>query len=223
MKSHGHHVGTHHRGRSGRDNLFYLYEERNCFCNGVPCTCPDTGALDAAGNQKPNTLEKRSPLPAGRYWVDVFGKNIPAADAWFKAMSGLGVHVDATQVTPDEDPNRTLNWYLFTYAPTGGVLIVWDKSLGYPTIAGANIKSQSDTIQAPDLPLNPLDELSNWMNKLESELGGSIGGAAKVVPYVVLGGLGLAGFLLLKEFGIIRKAKKYVSSRTRINRTPRSG
>jgi len=47
---------THHRGgstrggirhhlHSGRDNVFYLYEEPECFCDGVPCQCPDTGAL----------------------------------------------------------------------------------------------------------------------------------------------------------------------------------
>lgn len=44
------HSGFHGRGhrnftRSGRDNLFYLYEQPICYCNGIPCTCPDTGAL----------------------------------------------------------------------------------------------------------------------------------------------------------------------------------
>lgn len=37
-----------HRLHSGRDSHFYLYEEPKCFCNGAPCLCPDTGAVDPA-------------------------------------------------------------------------------------------------------------------------------------------------------------------------------
>jgi hypothetical protein len=143
----------------------------------------------------------------------VFGKNIPTAGAWFKAMAGLGVHVDATEHFTATSVPEIRDWYLFTYTPTGGVPVVWDKSLGYPTIAAPGVKSSADTSQTPDSPLDPLNELSNWMNKVETELGGSIGGAAKLVPYALLGGLGVAGYLLLKEFGIIKKAKNVLRKR----------
>lgn len=216
-----HSHGTHHRGRSGRDSHFYLYEEPICYCNGIPCLCPpDTGSLDASGSPKPNTLERRSPLPAGHYWFDAFGMNIPKADNWLKAFAGLGVHVDATEHFPSTDLASVRTWYLFTYAPTGGVPVVWDTSLGYPTVADSSIKSSGDTSSAT-LPLDPLDELSNWMNKVETELGGSLGAAAKFVPYVAVVGVGAAGFLLLKEFGILGKAKNVIRKRTSNNRPAR--
>ncbi len=205
----GSHSISHHRGRSGRDSHFYLYEspEVVCYCDGAPCLCPaDTGALDAAGNQKPNTLEKRSPLPAGHYWVDVFGLNIPKAGAWFKAMAPLGVHVDSTEHFPSTEVPEVRDWYLFTYTPTLGVPVVWDTSLGFPTVAAQSVKSSQDTVSGADLELNPLDKLSNWVNETEQKFG-------QIAPYAILGGAALGGFLLLKEFGLLGRVKNGIRKR----------
>jgi len=204
---------THHRGgirhhlHSGRDNVFYLYEEPECVIVDGVRVCPDTGTLDASGNPKPNTLEKRVPLPAGRYWVDIFGKNIPVAQAWFKAFKDLGVHVETTEHFQATELPNIREWYLFTYTPTNGVPVTWDDTLGYPTIADKSVKSSGDTVSGADLPLDPLDELSNWINSTEQKLGGSLGAVAKVVPYAVLGGLAFGGYYLLKELGILGKVK----------------
>jgi len=161
MPAHSHHRGGFNRRfHSGRDSNFYLYQEPECFCDGVPCLCPDTGSLDSDGNPKPNTVERRSPLPGGHYWFDAFGLNIPKADTWLKAFSGLGIHVDATEHFPSTELALTRTWYLFTYTPTGGVPVVWDASLGFPTIAAASVKSSQDTVSGADLPLSPLDEAS---------------------------------------------------------------
>jgi hypothetical protein len=87
-------------------------------------------------------------------------------------------------------------------------VVTWDTALGFPSVAAPNVASSVDTAQTPDLPLGPLDELANWANKLEVELGGSIGGLAKALPYAMVGGAIVGSYLLLKEFGIIRKGKK---------------
>lgn len=45
--SHHHSIRPHSRrlSRTGRDRDFALYEPVVCYCDGVPCLCPDTGAL----------------------------------------------------------------------------------------------------------------------------------------------------------------------------------
>lgn len=153
---------------------------------------------------------RTNPLPPGQYWVDVFGKNIPVANNWFKSLAPSGVHVDATQTFENDDPNAVRNWYKFTWQPaTTGLLAVWDTSLGFPTVADSSIKSSEDTVQRPDLELGPIDQLSNWTNTLEQRLGGSFGTIAGFVPYALVGG---AGYLLFKLFtdtsGVVRKVKR---------------
>ena len=203
--SHHGHARSHHH--SGRDSNFYLYEEpEECVLVDGVLVCPsDTGSLDSSGNPKPGTLERRVPLPAGRYWFDAFGLNIPKADQWLKLP---GAHVDATEHFPAETLSAARTWYLFTYKPVAS--IAWDTTLGYPTIADASIKSSQDTVSGADLPLNPLDELSNWMNSVEQKLGGSIGDAAKLVPYVAIGGVLVGGVFLLRQFGVLGKVKTSV-------------
>ncbi len=190
-----HHRGgiRHHSNHSGRSNLFYLYEdEPKCYCNGIPCTCPlDVGAL-----------ERDNPVPPGRYWVDIFGLNIPSAAAWFKAMSGLGVHVDATETFPAMTVPETRNWYLFT-VKANPVPVVWDQPrYGFLTVAGPEVKSSADTAQTPALPLDPLDELETFAQSIGSMVGvTSKAGAIALTAGLFLG----AGYALLEY---LKKGKK---------------
>jgi len=153
------------------------------------------------------TIERRSPLPEGLYWVDVFGLNIPKAEAWFSAFKDLGVKVAATQSFPNTTVDSTRNWYLFSYKPTMSVPVVWDSSLGFPTVADASIKSSEDTVSRPDLPLDPLDELSNWVNSVEARVGGSLGSIATIVPFAMFGGAVFGGYYLLRELGLLKGKK----------------
>ncbi len=162
---------------------------------------------------KVGTLERRSPLPPGTYWVDVFGLNIPKADVWFKGFGPSGVHVDATQHFESPEVSSVRNWYKFTYNPVApGVVVVWDTSLGFPTVADASIQSSEDTVQRPPLPLDPLEEMSNWLNALEAKLGGSLGFAASIIPYAVVGGAAYLGYLALKETVLAKQAYRKVKS-----------
>jgi hypothetical protein len=158
---------------------------------------------------KVGTLERRNPLPPGSYWIDVFGLNIPKFDNWLKAFSGLGVHVDATQHFESSSLPSVRTWYKFTYtAPFEGAPIVWDTTFGFPTVADATIKSSEDTVSRPDLPIDPLDELSNWTNALEQKLGGSLGALAGIVPFALLGGAAYLGFTLLSPLLAARKVSR---------------
>jgi len=158
---------------------------------------------------KVGTLERRSPLPPGSYWIDVFGLNIPKFNQWLKAYSGMGVHTDATQVFEAPTLAAYRNWYKFTYTPIPGAIVIWDTAFGFPTVADASITSSESTVQRPDLPLDPLDELSNWVNSVEQKLGGSLGTIAGVVPYAIIG-VGLyAGWQLVKDsITTARKVKR---------------
>lgn len=110
------------------------------------------------------TLERRNPLPVGSYWIDVFGDKVPLFDGWLTAMHPIGVKTEVTEQFPATDDFPARTWYKFSVSQP---IAPWDaKTFGFPTIADASIQSSSDTVQRPDLPLDPLDRLSNWIDEL---------------------------------------------------------
>jgi len=148
-------------------------------------------------------LERRNPLPVGSYWIDVFGEKIPKFNGWLAAFGPVGVHTDATETfdATDDFPPRV--WYKFSVSQP---IAPWDAvTFGFPTIADASIKSSADTVQRPDLPADPLVRLGEWINELETSIGGSLG---KVVPYAIIGGVAYAGYLLLAGMATKKAAKR---------------
>ncbi len=214
---------THHRGgirhfRPPSTNVIYL-EDPSCpnyaVINGEK-VCLDTGLVEPTSAS--GTLEKTNPIPAGRYWVDIFGKNIPSAAQWFKAMSGLGVKVIANQsfvptpqevllekgpfATQDDIEGMTRNWYLFTVS-VNPVPVVWDQPrYGFLTVAGPEVKSSEDTAQRPALPLDPLDELESFAQSM----GSLVGVTSKAGAIALTAGLFLGVGYALVEY--LKKGKK---------------
>lgn len=106
-------------------------------------------------------VERRDPVPAGRYWVFLKKEEIPAWQSWVKNSSpNVAVVASETQfVTPDgmlwavspESATRLDvlkeargEWILFDVkAPTPWV------GFGFPTIADGSVKSSTDVITAP--------------------------------------------------------------------------
>jgi hypothetical protein len=89
-------------------------------------------------------VERRNPLPAGRYWLDVFGEQRAKFTAW-RLLNGKAVRVLATE-SHDTDPPR--DWVRFdTTAP-----VPWEAAFGFPTIvpAGADVTTSGQTVQRPD-------------------------------------------------------------------------
>jgi len=113
------------------------------------------------------------------YWIDVFGDNRAAFQAW-RLVNAQTVIVRGSESFPDEGPGR--DWLKFeVLKPT-----TWDaKVFGFPEIIppGAAVNSSADTVQRPDPEKDPLD-------KLDDALGGAGGAAAHLVEVVaVIGGL----------------------------------
>ena len=117
-------------------------------------------------------------MPAGMYWIDVFGDNRADFQAW-RSVNAETVKVRATQ-SFSEAPGR--DWIKFeVLKPTA-----WDaKRFGFPTIipAGAVVNAAEDTVQRPDLPKDGTDQIDDALHSLGGasaralELGALVAGA----------------------------------------------
>lgn len=86
-------------------------------------------------------IERRNPLPAGKYWVDVFEPHTSPFLGWLsKNQANLTVN---TTERIQGDPEG--NWILFTVRTP----VLWEGP-GYPSIAGQNIKTKADTSERPE-------------------------------------------------------------------------
>jgi len=105
------------------------------------------------------TLERQNPLPVGRYWIDV--QNAKAEEFnGFLASHKTTIH---TEVTEGDGAEGGTTFYIFSVSKP----VTWlPINFGFPTIAGPEIKSKSDTVQRPDLPKNALDDLDTTLTQL---------------------------------------------------------
>lgn len=118
-------------------------------------------------------LERRSPLPVGRYWQDVFAKQGPDFRDWLEAHLTDGSvsieKIEAFQADPLRDgswlpaalqpdfkgtiPDRS--WVLFNVLRP----VDWPATkLGFPTIANPSVQTSTDTADNPPGP-SPTDEV----------------------------------------------------------------
>jgi hypothetical protein len=97
------------------------------------------------------TLERRDPLPPGRYWIDTFDEKIDVFESW---ASSSGAVVDQREQfagprSSTSLPEKKGVWFLFhTSSPASFP----QKDLGFPTIADSNVKTKADTVQRPETP-----------------------------------------------------------------------
>lgn len=111
--------------------------------------CPSVGAI-----------ERRNPLPAARYWVDVFAPDAEAFGAWLSSNAAT-VHVRTTEHFDAIDGAPSRDWVLFDVnAPTP-----WSGP-GLPTIAQAGVTSSSDTATRPDPPPSLATELEQGAHSI---------------------------------------------------------
>jgi hypothetical protein len=93
------------------------------------------------------TVERKSPIPAGRYYVDAEGDEaITQFDLWRRMYSS---NILVEDVESDLQANTPSAFYIFTlYKPTER----WSqdaKGLGLPNVAPPDVKSKSDVYQVP--------------------------------------------------------------------------
>lgn len=100
-------------------------------------------------------IERRNPLPAGRYWLDVPAAKLEELQGFFAANASR-VHVESTE----QDDGVT--WMLFTVSEA---LPWFAVNFGYPTVAGANVHSKADVVQTPDLPPGPAETAQGLLDQ----------------------------------------------------------
>lgn len=104
------------------------------------------------------SLERRRPLPVGRYWADIFPQNRAAWSAWISLNQNSGKaslvtteHTPALSGAPEHD---------FVIFETTSELVWPDDVMGFsPNVAGPNVTSSDDTINKPDPSADPLDSI----------------------------------------------------------------
>lgn len=125
-------------------------------------------------------LERRNPVPVGRYWLDVPASKVEDFNGFLKSNSER-IHVENTEGTD-------VVFYIFSVSEP----VQWfAANFGFPEIAGANVQSKADAVQTPDLPPSAADTAEGLLNK-----------AGKLVEFV---GIGLGLLLALKLLEATRK------------------
>jgi hypothetical protein len=128
------------------------------------------------------TVETRNPLPAGRYWIDVSNEPVPLG-TWQGFVSAFKdfVHIESTV------DDGVHSWFLFTTSKP----LVWPEGIGFPTVAGPEIRSRADTVQRPDPVPDFLDSLPS-----ARDIASGIGNAVTI---------GAAGLAVLIFFMTVRR------------------
>jgi hypothetical protein len=123
-------------------------------------------------------LEKRDPLPVGRYWIDVTNEHETLFETW---TLHDGVYVLKSTPLEDSIATEAGTWYLFeTKVPTPWGMA---PTLGWPTIADASVQSKPDTADAPEVEQPTLEDF----------FGGIQSGASMLLLVLV------AGYFLTKS------------------------
>jgi hypothetical protein len=108
-----------------------------------------------------------SPIPPGRYWITVLGRdNMADFDAWIRDMHGA-VRIEASSL--DQEANPPVQFVIFN-VPAGRMPFLNPHQFGFPSFAPPNVTSIQDVEQSPPVP-STLDRLEQAADKA-SEFGG---------------------------------------------------
>jgi hypothetical protein len=128
-------------------------------------------------------LERKSPLPVGRYWQDIFEKQAHDWDLWLQQHEVEGPNRSPTSddsVSLEKfeffraDPLRDGSWLPEAFDPNAGRInsrmwvlfnvlkpVDWPATkLGFPTIADQTVQTSADTADNPPGP-SPIDEVKD--------------------------------------------------------------
>lgn len=107
-------------------------------------------------------LERRRPLPAGRYWLDVFEPNQLAWGSWVDAMTRMVPPRATIEVTQHFEGTDGAGPHDFVIFSTPGENVAWEAAgLPSPTIAGPEIQTSDDTVQKPPPEPDLVDQLGD--------------------------------------------------------------
>lgn len=115
-------------------------------------------------------VERRNPLPPGRYWVTLEPLNWEAFNEWKGSSSRI--KLEASELH-DEDEQRRFEFDVFRVV--GGPVAYPFEQFGAPNIAGEDVHSFDDVVQAPDVHEPTAGEL---VEKIENVGKFALAGAA---------------------------------------------
>jgi len=102
-----------------------------------------------------------SPIPPGRYWITVLGRdNMADFDAWLRDMHGAA-QVEASSL--DQEANPPVQFVIFN-VPAGRMPFLNPHQFGFPSFAPPNVTSIQDVEQSPVVP-GTLDRLEQAAGK----------------------------------------------------------
>lgn len=161
---------------------------------------------------KANDVERANPLPVGKYWVVITGKDaINQFNIWLDASAATGsLRVDSTQVLSQSGIIRKPADLLTLLIPVWGVTlaasrasdpdqvfyvfsvlnpnqVVWIVAFGLPSKAAPDVQSVDDVEQAPVVE-DPLKTISNAIGSIDTN------------KALVIGGVVIAGVVIYEWF-----------------------
>lgn len=139
------------------------------------------------------TIERRRPLPAGRYWLDVFPANARQWELWTSSMQKMDpprVQILTTEHFDGVDGAPPHDFVLFETASEN--VAYHAAGLPFPSVADSTIQTSEDTVTKPPPPPSVLEQLEQTASSLGSSAKVGVGiGVAAVVA--------IAGLTLLKR------------------------
>lgn len=114
------------------------------------------------------TLQRNvSPIPPGRYWINVLGvDNMRDFQEWVRDMQG-GVQIET--VSLDEDASPPVEFVIFQ-VPEGRFPFLNAQLFGFPNFAPANVRTSADVEQSPKADIkSPLNEIESFGSGLFSD------------------------------------------------------
>jgi hypothetical protein len=109
-----------------------------------------------------------SPIPPGRYWITVLGRdNMADFDAWIRDMHGA-VQIEAASL--DQQANPPVQFVIFR-VPAGRMPFLNAHQFGFPSFAPPNVTSIQDVEQSPVVPgtLDRLEQVASKAGEVASE------------------------------------------------------
>lgn len=111
-------------------------------------------------------IERRRPLPAGRYWLDVFDEDRAAWETWSTAMKNVGrLKITHTESFPEIGDSKAHDFIIFE---TDAETIGWPEEVGPLSVAGPNIQSSADTVDRPEPMPEVIDQIATTTGSIVS-------------------------------------------------------
>ncbi len=109
-----------------------------------------------------------SPIPPGRYWITVLGRdNMADFDAWIRDMHGA-VQIETSSL--DQQASPPVQFVIFN-VPAGRMPFLNASQFGFPSFAPPNVTSIQDVEQSPVVPgtLDRLEQVASKAGELGTE------------------------------------------------------